>query len=185
MKKLQPAFNLVIPTILFWMIYQLLGILPAIFVSVLFGVASIIRSFIKKETVSNTQILGLLGLLLSGISITLSGNEKLYYVPALASNFILLGLMIVLTWKKKSVFLYLAKDFHVPSLEAISEKEILALNYLWMLFFFLKCMSKIIGLLYLDFDKLYWIVFLLGDPATICVVALSVIYITRKLSDIK
>ncbi len=45
--------------------------------------------------------------------------------------------------------------------------------------FSIKIISKVLGMLYLDFEKLYWLVFLLGDPMTCAVILLS-IYMVRK-----
>lgn len=185
MKKISPIMNIIIPTITFWFCYRLFGLLPAVFISALVSLVTILQAYTKKKQVSNTQILGLVGLILSGISIVLSGNEKLYYIPALISNIVSLSFMVVLTIKRKSVFLYLAKDFQIKSLQHISEQDVIILNYLWMFFFFLKCISKIAGLIYLDFEKMYWLVFFLGDPAMLIVAGISVIYIMRKVNNVK
>lgn len=185
MKKLSPLLNILIPTFSFWVCYKLLDILPAIMFSVLISLFMILQGYIKKKQISNTQIIGLVGLILSGISIILSDNEKLHYVPALISNIVLLSYMVVLTIKKKSVLLYLAKDFKIKSLQNITEKDALNLNYLWICFFLLKCISKIVGLIYLDFETLYWVVFFLGDPAMILVVGVSSIFIMRKVKNVE
>lgn len=185
MKKISPIMNIIIPTIAFWICYRLFGLLPAMIISILISLVTVLQAYTKKKQVSNTQIIGLVGLILSSISIVLSGNEKLYYIPALISNIVLLSFMVVLTIKRKSVFLYLAKDFQIKSLQHISEQDVLSLNYLWMCFFFLKCISKIAGLIYLDFEKMYWVVFFLGDPAMLIVVGISVIHIKRNVINVE
>lgn len=181
MRNSIPIVNIIMPTLVFWAVYRLSGILPAVMVSIFISAGSVFYAYIKKKQLSNTQVLGLVGLILSGVSITFSGNEKFYYIPALISNIVLFGFMIALTIRGKSVFLYLAEDFQVKALQNIPEQDVFILNYLWLAFFFLKCASKIIGLVYLDFGKLYWLVFLLGDPAMLIVIGISVLFIRKKV----
>ena len=62
----------------------------------------------------------------------------------------------------------------------VTEKNnLLILNIIWLIFFLLKILSKSLGILFLSFNELYWVVFVLGDPMTIIVVAYSVYYINR------
>ncbi len=53
----------------------------------------------------------------------------------------------------------------------------LNINAIWIIYFALKIISKIVGMLYLNFNQLYWVVFLLGDPMTILMIILSIILI--------
>ena len=41
----------------------------------------------------------------------------------------------------------------------------------------MKILTKVMGILYLDFEKLYWLVFLMGDPAMVLVVVISIVII--------
>lgn len=182
MKKLYPILNLILPTVIFWAVYKLFGMLPATFLSLLVSLSNSVLHYLKDKEISNTQVLGLVGLVLSGVSISLSGNEKWYYVPPLANNIVLFVFLLILAVRRKSVFLYLAKDFHIKSLEQIEEREILGLNYLWLFFFLVKCITKIAGLLFLDFEKMYWLVFFMGDPAMILVALISAGYIRSKMN---
>lgn len=50
-------------------------------------------------------------------------------------------------------------------------------------FFALKILSKLLGLLFLDFKRLYWLVFLLGDPMTVLVVALTAYFINKSRAE--
>lgn len=47
-------------------------------------------------------------------------------------------------------------------------------------FFCLKIFVKIAGLVLLDYDKLYLLTFLMGDPALLLVVLLTVLIIKKK-----
>ena len=53
-----------------------------------------------------------------------------------------------------------------------------------MALFALKVLSKVLGMLLLDFDDLYWLVFLLSDPMTVIVVVLSVVLVCRGVAGL-
>lgn len=177
MKWIKTLGNMLIPAVLFYAVYHVAGIIPAVVVSLAYSLVSVIYSKCKESRVKNSQIIGILGLIGSAAAILFTGEEKLYYLPSIIENMIFLGFMIVLSVRRKSVLHYLAKDFSIQSLEQIPEESMFSVNALWMIYFVLKIVSKIVGILYLDFRKLYWVVFFLGDPMTILVVILSVILI--------
>lgn len=177
MKWIKPLCNMVIPAILFNVVYNRIGIIPAVIISLGYSLGSVIYAKLRDNAVKNSQIIGILGLVVSAVMIAFTGEEKLYYVPALIENFIFLVFMIVLLVRRKSVLHFLAKDFEVQSLMRIPEENMLSVNVVWVVFFVLKILSKLAGIFYMDFNTLYWVVFLLGDPMTILVVILSVILI--------
>lgn len=88
MKKIVSILNLILPTTFFYLIYIKWGIIPATCLSFLISGISLAVQYYKTKKISNTAVLGLLGLLASGIAIYFTGNEKFYYVPALAMNVI-------------------------------------------------------------------------------------------------
>ena len=179
MQWLKSLINMALPTSLFYVLYKVVGIIPAVIISGVYSFGILLYEKKRNGTVKNSQIIGVIGLIGSALAIGFTGNEKYYYVPSLIENVIFLGFMLVLTMKKKSVLHFLAKDFGIESLEQIPEDDMLNVNLLWMFYFGVKIASKIMGLLYLDFEKLYWLVFLLGDPMTIIVIVLSVIMIRK------
>jgi intracellular septation protein A len=173
--------NIVIPAAIFYVIYISSGIVMAIIASSLFSLSNAIYSFTKEKRISNTQLFGLIGLLLSLIGILFTANEKLYYVPALVSNCIFLCFAIALTVQRKSILHFIIQDFKIQNLEKISENKLFRLNIIWIIFFVLKILSKSLGILFLSFHDLYWLVFILGDPMTIIVVGYSVYYVNRAV----
>ncbi|MDE6829036.1 MAG: septation protein IspZ [Lachnospiraceae bacterium] len=185
MKLLKPIGDLFLPAVLFYVIYNAVGIIPAVMVSLLYSFGSVIYSKYKGNAIKNSQTIGILGLLSSAAAIIFTGDEKLYYVPSLFGNTLFLGFMAVLSVRRKSVLHYLAKDFDIKSLQVIPEEKMLRINLVWILYFALKIISKLAGILYLDFNKLYWLVFILGDPMTILVIVISVILIRMPYSDQK
>ena len=171
--------NMVFPSIIFYIVYKLWGIIPAVAVSAAFCVGNILVSAIRKR-VKNTQILGLLGLLASAVAIYFTGQEKYYYIPSLIENVFFLGFMVCLCCRHKSVLHYIAKDFEIASLQKIPEHRMMNVNTLWLVFFSLKIIAKIVGIVFLNFNTLYWLVFIMGDPMTIVTIILSIVLIRRS-----
>ena len=171
--------NMVFPSIIFYIVYRLWGIIPAAAVSAAFCAGSILISAFKKR-VKNTQILGLLGLLASAVAIYFTGQEKYYYIPSLIENVCFLGFMVCLCCRHKSVLHYIAKDFETASLQRIPEHRMMNVNVLWLVFFSLKIIAKIVGIVFLNFNTLYWLVFIMGDPMTVVTIVLSIVLIRRS-----
>ena len=167
--------NIVLPTVLFYVFYNISGIMPAVIISAAYSLITVIYGKIRNYGVRNSQIIGFLGLIGSAAAILFTGEEKLYYVPAIIENVIFLGFMIILTARHKSVIHYLAKDFEIKSLEQIPEDKMISINVIWIIYFVLKIISKIVGILCLNFNELYWMVFILGDPMTIVMIIMSII----------
>ena len=176
--------NMILPALMFFAAYKLWGIIPAIAVSALYSIISIIVSAIRDK-VKNSQVIGLLGLIGSSVAIYFTGEEKFYYIPALIENFIFLGFMIYLCARRKSIFHFILKDFEIDSLQRVPDNRLMNVNIVWLAFFVLKIISKVIGILYLDFKQLFWLVFILGDPMTIVAVVISVILIRRSFVVVK
>lgn len=176
--------NMILPALMFFAAYKLWGIIPAIAVSTLYSIISIVVSAIRDK-LKNSQVIGLLGLIGSAVAIYFTGDEKFYYIPALIENIIFLGFMIYLCVRRKSIFHFILKDFEIDSLQRVSENRLMNVNTVWLAFFVLKIISKVIGILYLDFKQLFWLVFILGDPMTIVAVVISVILIRRSFVFVK
>lgn len=173
---------LILPAIVFYICYKYIGILVAILLSASLSVAAIIYNFAKHKTVPHTQILGVLGLLLSFVAVLFTDNEKLYYVPALCSNCLLACFALLLTLRHKSIFHYIVKDFNIPIVQNVPEDQFIPLNIMWLAFFIIKAVSKVLGILFMSFESLYWLVFLLGDPMTIVLVVCSAYFVNKKAS---
>lgn len=177
MKWIKSLGNMVIPAVVFKIVYNTLGIIPAVILSLGCSLVSVIYSKSKGNGIKNSQVIGILGLAGSAAAIIFSGDEKLYYVPSIFQNALLLGFAITLSLKHKSILHYLAKDFEIHSLDRISEEDMKSINIIWIIYFALKIIVKIVGILYLDFNMLYWIVFLQGDPMMVLMIVISGILI--------
>lgn len=165
MKYVKPLIYLILPTVLFYGLYESLGMLPAMGISVLYSAVSMLMNWKKSGSVANTQVLGGLSNVLAIIAIAFGGSEKLMFVPALVQNVILMVFFIILSLQKKSVVHYIVKDFDSKAFANVPEEKMLPLNIAWIVFFALKILSKAAGIFLLDFKLAYWLIFLLGDPA--------------------
>ncbi len=180
MRWIKPLGNIVVPAILFYAAYRIGGIIPAVTLSLSYSIISAIYSKQKYHRVKNSQIVGIFGLIGSATAILFTGEERLYYIPSIVENIIYGGFMTLLSIRHKSVLHFLAKDFEIQWLKQIPEESMLGINVVWLIYFGLKIISKVLGILYLDFNQLYWVVFLLGDPMTVLVILLSVILIRTR-----
>lgn len=181
MRYVKIIANLVLPSILFYGIYRIAGILPAVLLSLGINLILLSIDMIKKKTIANTQILGILGGVFSALAVWGGGNEKWTFVPALLQNIIMTGFFILLTIRKKSVLKFICKDFQIKTIENMQDDKLQPLNLLWLAFFCLKIFVKIAGLVLLDYDKLYLLTFLMGDPALLLVVLLTVLIIKKNI----
>ena len=177
MRYIKPIINMVLPTAIFYAVYKILGILPAILLSLAIHIVAISIQYKKEQSIANTQVLGLLGGIFSALTIINGGSEKFTFVPALVQNIVMSVFFIYLTLRKKSVIHYLLKDFGIKSFEKVEEEKLLPVNLIWTTFFLLKIAAKILGMIWLDYDKLYWIVFLMGDPAFVVVVIVTILIV--------
>lgn len=180
MRYVRPIVNIFMPTLIFYMVYKLLGILPAVVLSLLINVVLLIADYAKRKTVSNSQIMGIVGGILSALAIWGGGSEKWTFVPALIQNVVMLAFFAVLTLKRRSILKYILADFQVKAFENVKEENLLTVNVVWVVFFTLKIIAKILGILMLDYDSLYWVVFFMGDPAFIVAVIISILMIRRS-----
>ena len=154
--------RMLLPNIIFSVIYKIYGLKYAIVISCIIGSAIILLDIIKERSIKNSAIIGIVILILQMLSSFFSGYEKLYYIPALLENCIVMSLVIGMCVKSKSVFLFLVKDFEFELFENLNDRDVLSLNYIWIVYCMLKIISKIVGMITLDFIKLYWLVFKLN-----------------------
>ena len=180
-RKIAAAANIFLPTLAFYACYYLFGLLPAIIISILYSLAVLLFCLCKTKKLRSSQLMGLFGLTASGLAVFFTGYSNFYYVPALFNNLVLTFMMLTLALRKRSILHYLARDFEIKALSSVPETLVLGLNYVWMAYFLLKILSKLLGIFFLDFDKLYWLVFWLGDPAAILLVIFSIWFIRRKI----
>lgn len=181
MRYVKTIGNLILPSILFYGIYRIAGILPAVLLSLGINLILLSIDIIKKRPIANTQILGILGGVFSALAVWGGGNEKWTFVPALLQNIIMTGFFILLTIRKKSVLKFICKDFQIKTIESMQDDKLQPLNLLWLAFFCLKIFVKIAGLVLLDYDKLYLLTFLMGDPALLLVVLFTVLIIKKNI----
>lgn len=89
-------------------------------------------------------------------------------------------MVIAFCLKSKSIFLYIVKDFDFPIFRNVRDEDVLPLNYLWIGYCLLKILSKVIGMVALDFISMYWLVFLLGTPLNILLIIISYYFVKKR-----
>jgi len=172
-----------LPAIVFRTIYGYFGLYIAIISSLILTVSVMVSNHRKNGRVENTLIKSLSILILSFLGSVISSNERFYFIPPLLQTvFFIIWILIFMIRKKCYVFLF-AKDFNIPYLDEMDEKDFLSLNYIWLFIFCLKFVIKTISLVYMDlpFVTLYWISFLSGDPITLPVIYYTYRYFDKKI----
>lgn len=169
------------PSLAFFFFLSRKDIKCAILSSCIVGILIFICDIVKVKKITNSSVIGGIALLFQIISSFLAGYEKLYYVPALLQNGVVMLLLIAMCVKKQSIFLYMVKDLKIALFESMKDQDVMDLNYIWIGYCLLKILSKVVGLVTLDFVTLYWIVFALGDPLNILLLVISYICVKRKV----
>lgn len=171
---------MMMPSILFLVLYKFLGLQLSVLITCVISFLLLLLDAFKEKRITNSAIIGAIGLGFQVVSSFCVGYEKLYYVPALVQNCVIMLLVLSLCIQSKSVFLYVVKDFNFKIFKKMSDEELLPLNYLWAAYCLLKILTKVIGMVALDFISMYWVVFLFGTPLNLITIVLSYFYIKRK-----
>ena len=171
------------PFIIFKTLYGHFGLVPAIISSLTFIISMMIYNYKKKGRVGNILIISLFFNILSFISYLLSSNERFYFIPGILQVAIFIIWILIFIVRKKCFILFFMEDFNVPCVDEMDEKEFLSLNYVWLFTHVLRLAIKVISLVFMDlnFETLYWISFLSGDPITVPVIYYTFRYFDKKI----
>ena len=180
-KVIKTIVRMMAPSVLFLVLYKFLGLQLSVLITCTISFLLLLLDVFKEKRITNSAIIGSIGLAFQVVSAFCVGYEKLYYVPALVQNCVILFLVLSLCIRSKSVFLYVVKDFDFKIFKKMSDEELLPLNYLWVAYCLLKILAKVIGMVALDFISMYWVVFLFGTPLNLITIVLSYFYVKRKL----
>ena len=181
-KVIKTIVRMMAPSVLFLVLYKFLGLQLSVLITCTISFLSLLLDVFKEKRITNSAIIGTIGLAFQVVSAFCVGYEKLYYVPALVQNCVIMFLVLSLCIQSKSVFLYVVKDFDFKIFKKMSDEELLPLNYLWVAFCLLKIHAKVIGMVALDFISMYWLVFLFGTPLNLITIVLSYFYVKKKLN---
>ena len=171
------------PVIVFRVLYGYFGLVAAMIFSLFLNIVMMAYNYKKKGRIGNSLLIGLFGIVLSFIGYTISANENAYFLSSIVQSSIFVVWILAFMIKKKCyVFLFL-KDFNVPYLDEIDEKEFLSMNYPWLFLFCLRLFIRIFILFAADlsFETLYWINFLSGDPLSLPMIYYTFRYLDKKI----
>ncbi len=171
---------MLLPGISFLAVYYFTNLQIAIVLSCIAGLVLLALDIRKEKAIKNSNVIGMIGLAFQMVSAFCAGYEKLYYLPALVQNCVVMVMVIAFCLKSKSIFLYIVKDFDFPIFRNVRDEDVLPLNYLWIGYCLLKILSKVIGMVALDFISMYWLVFLLGTPLNILLIIISYYFVKKR-----
>lgn len=170
----------IIPATLFYVLYRTVSIFVAIAVAAALSLGIIAYHLLRKQRVTVTQYLGLAYVVLSFAAVFLSGNENLYYLPSILNNSVMAVVTVIMTTRGQSILHFVLRDFGVDWLEGSDPADYMQLNYIWIGLVVTKVLVKTLGVLLLDFDALYWLAFIFGDPAIIVYLLYCVWFVRKK-----
>ena len=129
-KVIKTIVRMMAPSVLFLVLYKFLGLQLSVLITCAISFLLLLLDVFKEKRITNSAIIGTIGLAFQVVSAFCVGYEKLYYVPALVQNCVIMFLVLSRCIRSKSVFLYVVKDFDFKIFKEMSDEELLPLNYL-------------------------------------------------------
>ena len=154
-----------ISTFIFILLYKYLPFKVAVIIGVLYGALFYIHKYIKYRRFESFDVVVIAGLIVQLLLSFISKNKMVYFIYPIISNLVYATIFAVSLIRKKDVASYLAKDMcrdketYVTLLPAFRR-----ITFLWLGFFLLKAFIGALGIFYLSFERIYWILWIIGTP---------------------
>lgn len=166
-----------IPAIIFMTAYRFLSFSHAVIIGFSVGIIIYTSKYMKNRKLTTFDYIGIFGLVSQTIISIVANNPKTYFIYPLVENgiyAIAIGISLIIG---KDVISYIAKDFNNkedPNEDCTPAYR--RLSYLWMMYYIIKVIVKIIGISNWDFEVLYTVNWILSTPAGIFLIWLSFSY---------
>ena len=167
----------VIPAILFMVIYKFISFKVAVVIGFTVGLFMYIHEYNKNKKLSSFSYLGIFSLICQTIMSLFAQNPKTYFVYPLIFNLIyaiIFGVSLII---KRDMISFFAKDMCETEEEFEELKP--AFRYvtlLWFIFFLIKIVIKVVGLLNWSFEILYIVNWIVGTPMSLILIWYSFEY---------
>ncbi len=163
--KLLEVSKSLISTLIFVLLYRYLPFKVAVIIGVLYGALFYIHKYIKYRRLESFDTVAVTGLAVQLLLSLISKNKMVYFIYPIISNSVYAAIFGVSLVRKKDVASYLAKDMcrdketYTTLLPAFRR-----ITFLWLGFFLLKAFLGALGIIYLSFEDIYWIQWVIGTP---------------------
>ncbi len=163
--KLLEVSKSLISTLIFVLLYRYLPFKVAVIIGVIYGALFYIHKYIKYRRLESFDTVAVTGLAVQLLLSLISKNKMVYFIYPIISNSVYSAIFGVSLVRKKDVASYLAKDMcrdketYTTLLPAFRR-----ITFLWLGFFLLKAFVGAFGIIYLSFEDIYWIQWVIGTP---------------------
>lgn len=173
-----------LPAILFMILYKGISFKAALIVGFTVGIIIYSIEHRKNGKLTSMDKLGVFGLITQTIMALLAKNPKMYFIYPLIENLIFVVIFLGSLFLKMDAVTYISKDFT----EGETLKDLIPLHrkltILWGIYYLVKALIKVIGLMKWSFDTLYWVSWITGTPMFIALVWASFYYPRKKYNKI-
>lgn len=154
-----------IPTSIFLIMYRTISFKVAIISGFAIGVIIYTYKYRKNKSLSSFDYLGIFGLLSQTIIGYLAKNPMTYFVYPLIENLLYMMVFAISLLIKKDAVSFLARDY-VENEEMLIKLQpaFRKVSLIWVAFFGIKALIKIIGMTSWSFELLYTINWIMGTP---------------------
>lgn len=163
--KLLEVFKSLISTLIFVLLYKYLSFKVAVIIGVIYGALFYIHKYIKYRRLESFDIVAVTGLVVQLLLSLISKNKMVYFMYPIISNLVYAAIFGVSLVRKRDVASYLAKDMcRDRETYTILLPAFRRITFLWLGFFLLKAFMGTLSIIYLSFESIYWIQWIIGTP---------------------
>lgn len=172
------------PAILFMVLYKNISFRVALIVAFAVGIVVYSMEYKKNRKLTSMDKLGIFGLITQTIMALFANNPKTYFIYPLIENVIFAIIFFGSLFLKMDAVTYISQDFT----EGEALKELIPLHRklttLWGIYYILKAVIKVIGLMSWSFDTLYWVSWITGTPMFIVLIWASFHYPRKAYKNV-
>lgn len=155
------------PAIVFYVVYKFFSYQYALIIGILIGIFVYGHKYKKFKKISTLDKIGLFGLIIQTIIGLIAKNPKIYFLYPLIENIIFALIFFLSLMMKTDAISFIARDFtDSEDIMNLLRPAYRKLTLLWGLYYVLRIVIKILGLLKLSFEQLYIINWIFGMPVS-------------------
>lgn len=176
-RKYKEIILSLIPALIFLIVYRTLSFRIALICGFVIGAIIYISKYKKYKSLSSFDYLGIFGLVSQTIIGYLAKNPMTYFIYPLIENILYMIVFAASLIMKKDVISFLAKDYVESEEILVKLKPVFRkITLLWVVFFAIKLLVKIIGMTSWSFELLYSINWIMGTPISLFLLWFSFTY---------
>ncbi len=158
----------VIPALAFILIYTYFSFGYAILSGFGIGIVVYTYKYFKHKRLSTLNYLGIFGLIIQTIISLISENQMTYFIYPIISNSVYASAFGISILAKKDLISIIGKSTcKTEEIFTVLRPTFKKVSIIWLTFFTIKAVIKLVGLYSLSFESLYLISWIVGTPMTV------------------